>query len=214
MCLATQARQAIDFQRIGDFGEGFRAGGRDRDQQQLVPAAQQVHLLPAGQRGAAEDFHHFAGQQDRAFRLGPAHYPDHGEKEPQHDGQAAGHGGWRGESAGLGRRSAAGAIGRRQGHRGVVPRRRQRNGRLIGRGSRAAGPVGRRQPAAFPPRGRRGCSARASGPSGTPARRLRPPTQNTWLTKASLHFLAIFLQVGRLGQPIIFDTGKKKLCRP
>ena len=47
MGLLTDAGDAIDLERIGHFGQGFGAVGRDRHQQQLVAAAQQLHLLRA-----------------------------------------------------------------------------------------------------------------------------------------------------------------------
>ena len=56
---AAEVGQAIDFGRIGDLGERPAAPcAGNRDQQQLVAAAEQVDLLVVGQRGP-----------DRAFRM-------------------------------------------------------------------------------------------------------------------------------------------------
>ena len=89
MGLLADAGDAIDLQRIGHFGQGLGAAGRDRHQQQLVAAAQQLHLLAGPQRGAAEDLEDLLGQQQRSARSGLAHGPGDDEEKPQHDRQAA-----------------------------------------------------------------------------------------------------------------------------
>ena len=68
MGLLADAGDAIDLERIGDFGQGLRAVGRDRHQQQLVAAAQQLHLLACPERGTAEDLKDLLGQQQRPAR--------------------------------------------------------------------------------------------------------------------------------------------------
>ena len=63
--LLADAGNAIDLKRIGHFGQGFCAAGRDRHQQQLVAAAQQLHLLAGPEWGAAEDVKDLLGQYQR-----------------------------------------------------------------------------------------------------------------------------------------------------
>ena len=87
--LVADAGNAIDLQRIGHFGQGLGAARRDRDQQQLVAAAQQLHLLACPERGAAEDVEDLLGQHQRPARSGLAHGPGDDEEKPQHDRQAA-----------------------------------------------------------------------------------------------------------------------------
>src|SRR3569623_1676060 len=49
MRLATQASQAVNFQRVGDFGQGFGNSLRQINQQDLISAADEMGVLPAGQ---------------------------------------------------------------------------------------------------------------------------------------------------------------------
>ena len=46
IALLADAGDAIDLQRIGHFGECFRAVRSDRDEQELAAASEELHLLP------------------------------------------------------------------------------------------------------------------------------------------------------------------------
>src|SRR4051794_32430933 len=54
LLLFAHASQAIDLRRIGDFAQRIDARRRNTDQQHLVAEANQVHLLAARERRAAQ----------------------------------------------------------------------------------------------------------------------------------------------------------------
>ena len=66
-----------------------RAGAGDRDQQQLVAAAEQVDLLVVGQGGPAEHFKRLGRQDSRAPGRRPAEQPHDQQEDSQHHGQTA-----------------------------------------------------------------------------------------------------------------------------
>jgi len=78
----------LDFHRVGDFGQRFRATGRECDEQQPVADANELHRLPPGQRGPAQQFDSFLGQGGRSGRGKSLRDPDENYKQPQDDDQA------------------------------------------------------------------------------------------------------------------------------
>ena len=63
--LVADARQSIDFGRIGNFGERLDMSGKNVDQYELVAETQQLHFVLAAKALTSEDFEGLSRQQRR-----------------------------------------------------------------------------------------------------------------------------------------------------